>query len=430
MSKLKIRVNNAWAWPGGDLTELPSVPGVMLQPIDGGPAFYANSGFSVSAPVLDDPNFFPIAVWFESVTQQSDIDKDKDTGLNMYIALTTGSDMAMVRNNGMYAIVERPDMHPGFGAETLGWLIADETDLFYAPGWGAGQGYAFQQSKVDALPQGDGRFFYANYTVGVILPTFGTVESSMVYINNFQHTVSNDFYWWTGHNIYLPAGSAPWNQASQFYRIYDHDLTQTQARRSSHYGSTVGYMRKRLQDPNRWEPTWGFIENGGPFPENVLSEYMTPEVMVSAVWHMIIQGARGIIYFNHTFGVDNQSQHNFRMPQYAALQAAAKVVNGRVQGLAAVINDNFALNFVTVSPGASTLSGIEVMAKYHTSKFYIFAGSRENDSTLQNATFTIPNGVGTTATVLFESRTIPIVGGVFTDAFANGNTVHIYRIDA
>lgn len=428
MSKTKIRVNGTWVWAEAGLTPVASVPGVLLQPIDGGPTFYADRGYSVAAAALDNPNFFPIGVWYESVTDQIDIDLDQDTGLNTYVELVETSDMSLIRNNGMYAILSGgPSLFPDYGSETIGWLLPDETDLNVGHGWGPGQGYTVQQAAVDALPQGDGRIHFANYTIGVLLPSFGTFEGGATFVNTFQQTVSNDFYWYTAPNIYLPTGSSPWNLAAQFYRMYDRDATQDEARRASHYGNTVKYMRD-LVNPVRWQPVWGFIENGGPHVNTVQSQYMIPEVMVAAVWHMIIQGARGIIYFNHTFGNDFESQHNFRRSEYAAVQAAAKIVHGQIQTLAPVINDSFALNFVSVSPAAAIFSGIEVMAKYHDGTFYVFAGSRES-VTPRLATFTIPNGVGTTATVLFESRTIPIVNGAFTDTFADGNAVHIYRID-
>jgi hypothetical protein len=34
-----------------------------------------------------------------------------------------------------------------------------------------------------------------------------------------------------------------------------------------------------------------------------------------------------------------------------------------------------------------------------------------------------------TVTVIDEDRTIPVTDGAFTDTFADGNAVHIYRID-
>lgn len=426
MSKLKVRVNGSWEWLETGQIPLASVPGVILQAPDGGKNFYGNKGYTVSA-VLDNPNYFPIAVWYESVLTQTDIDQDKDTGLNTYVVLTADSDLSLIRTNGMYAVQSGVS---GYGSETVGWFLDDEVDMRFAIGWGANQGYTVMQNDSDALPQGDGRMRQTNYGKGIVLRTLADVTAAQVFINQFQQTVSDDFYWYTDGDIWNQSGAAPWNQGAQFYDMMTRDLTKDEAQRGCHYGNVVRVMRDRCI-PYRWQPVWGFVENGGPFDTNTqLSDYMVPEVMVSAVWHMIIAGARGIIYFNHTFGGPNQSQHNFRMAEYATIQQAAKQVNGRITSLAPVINDDFALNFVSVTPVPTIFSGIETMAKYHAGTFYIFAGSRDSTTASPvTATFTIPTGVGGTATVLFESRTIAITNGQFSDTFANGTAVHIYRID-
>ena len=43
--------------------------------------------------------------------------------------------------------------------------------------------------------------------------------------------------------------------------------------------------------------------------------------------------------------------------------------------------------------------------------------------------FAIPCAGNATATVLGENRTLPVTAGSFSDSFADGNAVHIYRID-
>jgi hypothetical protein len=43
--------------------------------------------------------------------------------------------------------------------------------------------------------------------------------------------------------------------------------------------------------------------------------------------------------------------------------------------------------------------------------------------------FSMPCIGNATATVVGESRSVPIVSGSFSDAFADGNAVHIYRIE-
>jgi hypothetical protein len=327
----------------------------------------------------------------------------------------------------MYAITG--GAFAGYGSETIGYLLTDEPDMMYPSDWTPGGGYTFVQNLANSMPD-DGRIRFVNYGKGVLLPTWARPGGTETYLNyGFQQTLSTDFYWYTDQDIWGQPGSAPWNQGAQFYDMFNRNLAKHEAQRGCHYGSVVRFVRSFI-DPHRGQPVWGFVENGGPFSSNTtLADYITPDGMTSAVWHSIIAGARGIIYFNHSFGGPYQDQHNFRNPAYSAIQLAAKQTNSRIQALAAVLNDNFALHFATVSTPPELFSGIDHMVKLHAGKFYIFAGSRERDNTPLTTTFTIPNGVGTTATVMYESRTIPIVNGSFTDTFDNGTSIHIYRID-
>ena len=140
------------------------------------------------------------------------------------------------------------------------------------------------------------------------------------------------------------------------------------------------------------------------------------------MWHSIIAGARGIIYFNHSFGGPNPTQHALREPAYAATRAAVKSTNALVTQLAPVLNAPFADGFVTASPSVRT------MAKFYNNKYYVFAGSEENEASTPILSFyRVDSG---TATVVGENRTIPISNGQLLDSFADGNAVHIYRIDS
>jgi hypothetical protein len=65
--------------------------------------------------------------------------------------------------------------------------------------------------------------------------------------------------------------------------------------------------------------------------------------------------------------------------------------------------------------------------KWNGSNLYVFADSAENASS--SATFTLGCIGDATATVLGESRTLPVDDGSWTDDYADGNSVHIYRID-
>ena len=78
---------------------------------------------------------------------------------------------------------------------------------------------------------------------------------------------------------------------------------------------------RALVNPPRSRPVWAFIELGHPFTEPDWPTIQPAEVQ-AAVWQSLIAGARGLIYFNHTFGGPNQSQHILRDPAYAAIRSA------------------------------------------------------------------------------------------------------------
>ena len=65
---------------------------LRLRAVDGGPSFYDK--FVNHLP--SDPGFFPIGVWFESVTQPADIAKDQAVGLNTYVELTANTDLGLI----------------------------------------------------------------------------------------------------------------------------------------------------------------------------------------------------------------------------------------------------------------------------------------------------------------------------------------------
>ena len=104
---------------------------MALREIDGGPGYF--SQFANSLPT--DPSFFPIGVWFESVTSQADINLDKAAGLNLYVVLTTSSNFSLIQNNGMYAILQadtnecRNNPAAINNPAVVGWLLADEIDM-------------------------------------------------------------------------------------------------------------------------------------------------------------------------------------------------------------------------------------------------------------------------------------------------------------
>ena len=65
------------------------------------------------------------------------------------------------------------------------------------------------------------------------------------------------------------------------------------------------------------------------------------------------------------------------------------------------------------------------MVKWDGITLYVFAAGRSNGS----MDFSMPCVGNATPVLLGESRLISIADGEFSDTFADGNAVHIYRID-
>jgi hypothetical protein len=195
-------------------------------------------------------------------------------------------------------------------------------------------------------------------------------------------------------------------------------------------GWNYGYVLDRLRfldgldgaSPAQRKPIWAFVELGWPFSETAAQggRAIQPAEVRSAVWHSVIAGARGIIYFQHSFGGPCPTHHVLRDSCYTAIRTEVTTINQRLTALAPVLNAPFADGYVTAS------SGIRAMAKKGPDgAYYVFAGVQQA-GTNQPATFNV--AAGTTVEVLYEGRTLTVSGGQFTDTFADINTIHIYKI--
>jgi hypothetical protein len=382
---------------------------VVLREVDGGPKYYSR----FSNPLPSDPSFFPLGVWFESAVD-SNADLDKDAGLNLYVALTSDSKLYFVQKNGMRAFLQESEWRSNKTAlnspVAAGWLLSDETDMQQGPD----KGYSTLNNIIAQLPQ-DHRIRYANYGKGVMF--WEPDAQAQRFVNDFQDIVSADIYWFTDPNIAV---------GTEGGKLLNHGrpLTPTQARRAANYGYTVDRMRALNVMGGAHKPIWNFVEVGWPATESAAqnARAILPAEIKAAVWHSIIAGARGIIYFNHSFGGPNRSQHCLRDPAYAEARAAVKSTNALITQLAPVLNAPFADGFVKAS------TSVRTMAKFYNDRYYVFSGSKDNEvSTAVLALSEIDSG---TATVIGENRTIPIFNGQFSDSFSDGNAIHIYRIDS
>ncbi|MEW9553880.1 hypothetical protein [Nonomuraea sp. NPDC050783] len=398
-----------------DDAEPPEPPRV---PWEGGPAYYARFGAAANAG-WTKPTFFPIGVWFESVVEEHDVRLDKEAGLNTYVELTANSDLALVRANGMWAITSKP--LPGTGSETVGWMIADEADMFAGPGdgvWsgkygGEGQvcvpdkppcGYTVMRTLKDRLPKGDGRLHYANYGKGIAM--WESDKEASRFVNGYTDVMSTDVYWYTDNGI------CP--EAENFIK-----LPREHCPRAAGYGRVVDRGRELDALDGRRQPVYAFVELGWPGTNGLRA--ITPDEIAGAVMSSLIHEARGIVYFNHSFAGPCPSQHVLREPCARQTRAAVTELNRRITTLAPVLN--------TQSYAHSFNPRLDTMLKKHDGSSYVFAMVKE-DARPGTHALRLPKALAgaAKAEVLFENRTVPVRDGAVTDAFARENSYHVYRI--
>jgi hypothetical protein len=290
-----------------------------------------------------------------------------------------------------------------------GWELFDEVDMQHGPG----AGYKILDSVLAQVPK-DRRLRYNNYGKGVMF--WQSDAQAARFVNEFQDVASNDIYWFTDPHV---AGASEGGKLLNGGR----PLTPAQTRRAANYGYTVDRMRALDGMDGRRRPIWNVVELGWPFTETLAqgARSIQPPEVRAAVWHSIIAGAQGIVYFNHSFGGPHPTQHVLRDVKYAAVRAAVNSTNQLIVQLAPVLIAPYADGFVVADPS------VRAMAKLHASKYYVFAGSSENRSS--TSTFVLSGIDSGTATVIGENRVIPISKGRFSDNFADGNAIHIYRID-
>ena len=415
-------------------------PGVSLQPVDGGPNYYANNGFICAAAAgWDSPNFFPIGPFLGYVTDQTDINTFKTLGWNTSWNVTANSSAARARANGIW-LIQQPGngMLPGTGSETVGLQSFDEPTTF-------AEGVSTPLGTTPNSVQ-DGRFWWMNDTWNWIVygglspigPSSPAHVSSAQVLNSQIATPdgtnrhidasSLDIYWFAG-----VVAQGAFN-ASMVLGVSK--ATADEIQRGSNYGHVIAQERLATGGDT---PIYGIVETGGPYTEDTSPlNYITPPELNWAVWSELINGARGIIYFNCSFAGPGISNNNAKTAYYQIIQPGQAIsiniqihnTDALIQKLAPVLNSPTALGYVTVAPAPQQSGGIETMVKVHNGQFYIFADTRYPlKQTNIAATFSIADPNATRVNVVNENRTIPIVSGAFSDTFATAAAVHIYEVN-
>lgn len=429
---------------------------VSLSPIDGGPTYYGDHGFSYATAWgatlgfggFDDPDFFPISVWMVQAYTQSDLTRLVNLHINGITAAIGNTDYDYVRNAGVWTTVETTstgfskdaDNPTNPGAETVGLVACDEP-----------QDMNIVYNAIANAPSGikANRFWYTNYTDSLLNGDlqYTWFPPDMVAA---QDLCSQDLYCFTD---YLYSAHKLTNM-----RLYPvgRDATDDERKRGSHYGSMVDSIRKNYSSVSARAPIGNFIENGGPMGET--QPYISPLELKWAVWAEIVHGGRNILYFNHSFEGPAQSNDNLGNAYYSNpanypagegdIYSATQDINAKVLQMAPFLNSPFDgyccygdvadiitagfLTNVTSTNARGWDQGVDASCHWHATsgKHYIVASTRESKTTTNiPAVYHIAGNYTGVAHELFDNYDVTITGGTFSDPFATGASLHAYRID-
>lgn len=431
--------------------------GVTLQANDGeamtslttmSNTYYARNGYAVPASTgytgksWDDPSFFPLACFFGLYADaSSDLTTYADLGFNLSTCVTASSNFGLLSGAHVW------DIDGNGGGDITGpsnvYVAGVHIDEPTLP--------SGIQSAISAVSNANqaGRLWDLVGTWNQIAgggEIGGTPLSTLLALNHWTlpggGNTSIGFYY---VDIYWFASSPSANGQSTWGKsILKNGATNATAAemaRGCHYGNMVDFNRAMGNGSN--DPTVSNAASRIPmaavveWSDGLLTDPGVRGALANeipwAMWSMIIHGARRVeVFVGPARNIDTSIQSGQSISRYNAIKNA----NAAITSLASVINSPSAVGFASVSPAGYAFpvyqsnwlnGGVEFICKWFGGNFYIFAATREPQSTTNlSATFTVARG--TLATVLNESRTIGISGGTFTDTFANAWTVHIYKI--
>jgi len=354
--------------------------------------------------VLNDPNFFPLAVWLQN---PANAPRYKAAGINLYVGLWRGptdQQLALLKEHGMHVICSQnaAGLAHKDDPTIVAWMHGDEPDNAqrirgqkgYGPPVLPGKIIEDYQKRKEADPS---RPIFLNLGQGVAWDQYvgrgvrrNHPEDYAEYVQGCD-IASFDIY---------PACHEHRDVAGKLWFVAD----------------GVTRLRKWAGDER---PVWNCIECTHI---NNPEAKATPQQVKVEVWMSLVRGSRGIIYFCHQF---KPTSIEAGLLADSEMLAAVTAINKQIQELAPVLNSPSIADAVTIGSSAPDVP-VEAMIKRHRGDTYVFAVAMR-DATA-TATFKL-SGLAADAriAVLGEDRTLPIKNGQFSDAFSPWG-VHLYRI--
>jgi hypothetical protein len=390
-------------------------------------------------------------------------------GENIYWSLpgTPGAstaDYSVIRAGGMH--VSAPNADSTTGSETVAWDGTDEADMDYGPGTTGWNKSSTQYNNSACVPAGsrcgytaanyfytghlangvpaphpiDGRAVHQGFGKGVL---FWESNQQAAKFLNYTDILSADSYWLTDNDLeaasqggcaLLPHSSTACGGGG------GSGLTAAQSHLPANYAYDVTRLEhlQVLNGPSK--PIVVDVETGCPSTASG-SLCATPPQTIAAAWHALIAGARGIVWFQHNFSgpcIDDRTFIDGSNPanrMYYCQQTPGVTLHTLVRDISRfdheVASVNDVLLSVTAEGYARTAGVVSTTTKVHSGSCYVFAGSGKPGTpppTGQSVTFRLADHYTGPVHVYDENRTLRATNGLFSDVFADANTVHIYRI--
>lgn len=351
-----------------------------------------------------DPSFFPIAVWLQSPGNAAAY---ADIGINLFIGLYQGPTDAQLSGLATAAMPALCDQAGAYASHLndstiRGWTQQDEPDNAQPDGSG-GYGPCIDPTVIQGI--------YAD---------FQTHDSTRpVYLNLGQGVAWEN---WVGRGSACAGRLDMYPQYALGADIVSFDiypLNETDTSVKGHLWLVALGVDRLRQATSYTKPVWNWIETTGIDDP---ASTPTPAQIRAEVWMSLVHGSAGIGYFAHIF---SPSFIEAGLLSEAAVKAGVKTLNAEITSLAPVLNTPSIANAATVASSSSTVP-IDLMVKRQGGALHVFAVAMRPGAT--HATFTLRDGRSGTATVIGESRTVPVVAGSFADDFAADYAVHLYRI--
>ena len=372
-----------------------------------------------------DPNFFPITVWWQGANDAATF---KAAGVNTYVLPTTVSstDFAKYKAAGMKVICAQDAyMLSQVKDPTIyAWMPPmDEPD-------NASATYNNSCTPISDVMDAYNKMKAADPTH----PVYLNLGMGVSYLNWVGRGGCRNEWWMYADTII--GRESDKNGYLKACDIVSYDIYPMNSKYTQELNATAGtdviqgnlyYVPKGIDSLYSWQklkkrPVWTWIESTKFSSSPAPSRKPTTTEVKAEVWMALIHEAKGVGYFAHVISPTFDSR---ALLKDAAMMSAITAINKQITSLAPVLNSTSLVGFAS-NVSANGAVPVDIMSKYYQGANYVFAVPMRDGSTTVEFTTT---SSAISVEVIGENRTIPMVGGKFTDSFS-AYQVHLYKLNA